>query len=73
MDGMIHRGMGSDLMGLCGLVLGCNGSDQVKLSYVDEQVTCVACLQVLLKKLRQQLAAREENLETRLAGSPEAL
>lgn len=48
-DGLIHRGMGSDLMALCGKVLGISGHDQVKLSYVDDQVTCVDCLRMRIK------------------------
>lgn len=48
----IHRGMGSDLMALCGRMEGSAGMDQVRLSYVDEQVTCVKCLQKILANLR---------------------
>ena len=55
MDGLIHAGMGSDLMGLCGTMFGTNGTDQVKLSYVDEQVTCVKCLRLRCKELRKKL------------------
>lgn len=47
---MIHAGMGSDLMSLCGKMLGISGSDQITLSYIDEAITCVACLQIRLKK-----------------------
>lgn len=48
---VIHRGTGSDLMALCGLVEGISGSDQVQLSYCDDQVTCVKCLQLRIKEL----------------------
>ncbi len=50
-DEVIHRGMGSDLMALCGKVDGTNGHNQVKLSYVDDQVTCIACLHRRIKEL----------------------
>lgn len=50
MDGLVHAGMGSDLMALCGKMYGISGHDQVRLSYVDEQVTCVDCLRLRIKQ-----------------------
>ena len=50
-DGLVHRGMGSDLMALCGAMFGTSGHDQVRLSYVDGQVTCVACLRKRIDEL----------------------
>jgi hypothetical protein len=50
-DGLVHAGMGSDLMALCGTMFGCAGHDQVRLSYIDDQVTCVKCLQLRCRKL----------------------
>ena len=55
MDGLIHSGMGSDLMALCGKMFGISGHDQVRLSYVDNQVTCVDCLRIRIKELRKKL------------------
>ncbi len=49
---MIHAGMGSDLMALCGKVSGCAGHDQVILSYVAAQVTCPDCLKAQRDKLQ---------------------
>lgn len=61
-DGLVHAGMGSDLMALCGTMFGCAGHDQVRLSYVDSQVTCVKCLQLRCAKL-QVKADRLQELE----------
>lgn len=52
---VVHAGMGSDLMALCGKMEGTRGIDQVRLTYVDEQITCVECLQIKLKKLKEKL------------------
>lgn len=52
-DGLVHRGTGSDLITLCGTMLGTNGTDQVVLSYVDDQVTCVNCLRLSIKAQRR--------------------
>jgi hypothetical protein len=49
---IIHAGMGSDLMALCGKMEGISGYDQVKLSYANEQVTCPKCLQLIIKELK---------------------
>lgn len=47
---VVHAGT---LMAACGKVMGISGHDQVKLSYRDEQVICLACL-------RMKLARRSE-------------
>ncbi len=54
-DGLVHCGMGSDLMALCGKMLGISGHDQVVLSYVEDQVTCLDCLRIRVKELRKKL------------------
>lgn len=54
MDGLIHAGMGSDLMALCGKMYGISGHDQVRLSYVDEQVTCLDCLRLRIKQEKER-------------------
>ena len=54
----VHRGMGSDLMALCGEMKGISGTDQVKLAYVDEQVTCVECLQKRLSEVKKMFALK---------------
>lgn len=54
---VVHFGMGSDLMALCGAVRGCAGHDQVKLSYVAAQVTCVDCLR---RRVEELLRARRQ-------------
>ena len=48
---IIHRGNGSDLMSLCGKTLGTSGRDQIHLSYIDDQVTCLDCLRLKIKHL----------------------
>lgn len=54
-DGLVHAGMGSDLIALCGKMLGISGIDQVLLSYVDDQVECLDCLRARCKQLREKL------------------
>lgn len=54
---VVHAGKGSDLSALCGRMEGMRGLDQVRLTYVDEQITCVKCLQIKLKKLKEKLDA----------------
>lgn len=58
----VHRGMGSDLMALCGAVDGASGHDQVKLTYRDEQVTCPSCR-------REMKQAREPSVCPRCDGT----
>jgi hypothetical protein len=48
---VVHRGMGSDLMASCGTVHGISGDDQVRLTYVDEQVTCNKCLELIAEEI----------------------
>jgi hypothetical protein len=52
MDNIVHRGMGSDLMALCGKIEGISGYDQVRLTYIDEQITCVNCLRIRINELK---------------------
>jgi hypothetical protein len=49
---LVHYGMGSDLMAYCGQMEGISGHDQVRLSYVDGQVTCVPCLRKRIQELK---------------------
>ncbi len=59
-DGLVHCGMGSDLMALCGKMLGISGHDQVVLSYVEDQVTCLDCLRIRVKELKTKLQQKIE-------------
>ena len=52
---VIHCGDGSDLTSLCGTMLGTSGQNQVRLSYIDEQVTCVGCLLIKVNKLLERM------------------
>jgi hypothetical protein len=52
MEKIVHRGMGSDLMALCGKMEGISGYDQVRLTYVDDQITCVNCLRIRINELK---------------------
>ncbi len=61
----IHAGMGSDLMALCGKVGGCAGHDQVRLSYVAEQVTCPDCLKSRCESLQHDYDVLYKNYRQR--------
>lgn len=55
MKDVIHCGWGSDLVALCGKMLGISGHDQVRLSYVADQVTCVDCLRIKVQQLKERV------------------